>query len=142
MLNEIIKGIAMKLKTIFGDGYRAYQNDIEQGLKEPCFFIDVLKPELSPLLGTRAVKRNPFDIHYFPKCAGNNSEMFGVAEKLMLGLAFITLPNGDLLRGTNMSYEVVDKVLHFFVNYNMIVYQRKEEDTMEDLTTDIGTKKG
>ena len=37
MLNEIIKGISMALNAAFGDGYEIYQNDVEQGLKEPCF---------------------------------------------------------------------------------------------------------
>ena len=59
MLNEIIKGISMALNTAFGDGYEIYQNDVEQDLKEGCFFIQVLKPELSPLLGRRSMKRNP-----------------------------------------------------------------------------------
>ena len=39
MLNEIIKGISMALNAAFGDGYEIYQNDVEQGLKEPCFLI-------------------------------------------------------------------------------------------------------
>ena len=39
MLNEIIKGISMALNAAFGDGYEIFQNDVEQGLKEPCFFI-------------------------------------------------------------------------------------------------------
>ena len=76
MLNEIIKGISMALNTAFGDGYEIYQNDVEQDLKEGCFFIQVLKPELSPLLGRRSMKRNPFDVLYFPKAPGNNAEMF------------------------------------------------------------------
>ena len=45
MLNEIIKGISMALNAAFGDGYEIYQNDVEQGLKEPCFLIAVLQPE-------------------------------------------------------------------------------------------------
>ena len=48
MLNEIIKGISMALNTAFGDGYEIYQNDVEQDLKEGCFFKQVLKPEHSP----------------------------------------------------------------------------------------------
>lgn len=51
MLNEIIKGISMALNTAFGDGYEIFQNNVEQGLKEPCFFIAVLKPEITPMLG-------------------------------------------------------------------------------------------
>ena len=39
MLNEIVKGIAVQLNAVFGDGFEIYQNNVEQGLKEPCFFI-------------------------------------------------------------------------------------------------------
>lgn len=47
MINEIIKGVSMKLNATFGAGYKIYQNDVEQGFKEPCFFIAVLKPTFS-----------------------------------------------------------------------------------------------
>lgn len=142
MLNEVIKGISRKLNAAFGDGYEIYENDVEQGLTEPCFFISILKPELSPLLGTRGIRRNPFDIHYFPKQAGNNAELFSMAERLMYALEYIPMPDGLPLRGTAMNYEVIDGVLHFFVNYNLIVVQPKEENPMETLTTNVGTKKG
>ena len=33
--------------------------------------------------------------------------------------------DGDLCRGTEMHYEVVDDVLSFFVNYDMYVYKKE-----------------
>lgn len=143
MLNEVIKGISMALNTAFGDEYEIRQNDVEQGLVNGSFFIQVLKPELTPLLGRRSMKRNPFDVMYFPKAPGNNAEMFTVAETLMECLTQISLPNGDLLHGTAMNYEVVDGVLHFFVNYNLPLVQVPAEETpMESLDVNVGTKKG
>ena len=142
MLNDIITGIAQALGTTFGSEFRVYKNDVKQGFTEPCFFIATLKPEQKPLLGDRAIWRNPFDIHYFPKDGGTNEELYNVAEYLMFGLRYITLPNGDMLRGTSISYEVVEGVLHFFVNYNMIVNIPKELPTMETLEIDQHTKKG
>lgn len=143
MLNEIIQGVAMELHTAFGDGYKIYQDDVKQGLKRPCFFIAVLKPEFSSLLGTRGINRNPLDIQYIPSDPGKNAEMFDVAGKLAEALAFITLPDGDILRGTSMNYEVVDGVLHFFVNYNLTLVQVSTEETpMESLDINVGTKKG
>ena len=57
---------------------------------------------------------------YFPNATGNNAEMFTVAETLMECLDFKSrLPNGDLLHGTSMNYEIVDDVLHFMVNFNL-----------------------
>lgn len=83
MLNGIIAGIAKALGTTFGDEFKVYKNDVKQGLTEPCFFIATLKPEQQPLLGDRALWRNPFDIHYFPKDGGTNAELYDVAEHLM-----------------------------------------------------------
>ena len=142
MLNDIITGIAKALGNTFGSEYRVYENDVKQGLTEPCFFIATLKPEQTPLLGDRAIWRNPLDIHYIPKDGGTNEELYNVAEYLMYGLRYITTPKGDTLRGTSISYEVVDGVLHFFVNYNVVVNIPKELPTMETLTVDAKTKKG
>ena len=139
MLNEIIKGISMALNTAFGDGYEIFQNNIEQGLKEPCFFISILKPEIIPMLGRRFIQRNPFDIQYFPTSPGNNAEMITAAETMIGALDFITLPGGDLLHGTSVNYEVVDNVLHFFVNYNLPVLKSTEQTYMETLETEVGT---
>lgn len=139
MLNEIIKGISMALNTAFGDGYEIFQNNVEQGLKEPCFFIAVLKPEITPMLGRRFIQRNPFDIQYFPTSPGNNAEMITVAGTMVEALDFISLPNGDQLYGTSVNYEIVDNVLHFFVNYNLPMIRPAEETYMETLETEVGT---
>lgn len=142
MLNEIVKGISMKLNATFGDGYKIYQNDVKQGLEEPCFFIQILKPQLSPLLGRRFMVQNPFDVLYFPADPGNNAELIDVAEKLMGCLDFITLPNGDLLHGTGISYEIVDDTLHFFISYKHTSHTVEEKNAMETLDVDAGTQKG
>lgn len=139
MLNEIIKGISAKLYVTFGDAYKIYQDNVEQGLREPCFFIVVLQPEITPMLGRRFIKRNPFDIQYFPTNPRNNTEMFTVAERMMGALDFITLPGGDLLHGTRVNYEIVDNVLHFFVNYNLPMIKTAEETHMKTLETEVGT---
>ena len=38
-----------------------------------------------------------------------------------------------------MNYEIVDNVLHFFVNYNLPMIRPAEENYMETLETEIGT---
>lgn len=139
MLNEIIKGVSMMLKNTFGDGYKVYENDVKQGLKPPCFFIGVLKPELSPLVGKRYLSTNPLDVRFIPLDGGRNAEMFSVAAELLEALEFITLPSGDLLHGTKMNYEVVDGVLHFFVNYNLTLIKPIDDPKMETLDLDVGT---
>lgn len=139
MLNEIIKGVSMKLNATFGNRYKNYENDVKQGLKPPCFFIGVLKPELSPLVGRRYLSINPLDIRFIPPDGGRNTEMFSIAAELLEALEYITLLDGDVLRGTGMNYEVVDGVLHFFVNYNLTLIKPVEKVPMETLSVDMGT---
>lgn len=66
MLNEIIKGISMALNTAFGDGYEIYQNDVEQDLKEGCFFIQGFETRTFPAVGA-AFYEETLDVLYFSK---------------------------------------------------------------------------
>ena len=43
MVNKIIQGVAAALKSI---GYPIYQDNVEQGLSSPCFFIATLAPSM------------------------------------------------------------------------------------------------
>ena len=140
MLGEIIKGISMALNAAFGDGCEIYQNDVEQGLREPCFFIAVLKPEIDPLPGNRELRRYPFDVQYFPPSPGDNAGMLSAAETMAEALRVLALPDGDLLRGTGMSYEFSDNVLHFFVTYNLSVMRPISTAAMETLETKLGVQ--
>lgn len=141
MVNNLIDGISVKLNEVFGNEIRIYSEPIKQGLKEPCFFIAVLNPTQTPMIGNRYFREYPFDIHYFPSKDGGNQEIQDVASDLFEVLEYITLLNGDLIRGTNMQYEVVDGVLHFFVTYGL--YVKKDilgEDLMGELIHHGGVK--
>lgn len=139
MLNEIMEAIAIKINSVFGDDYEIYRDTVQQGLKEPCFFIGILKPEITPIIGNRFIERNPFDIQYFPKKQGDNAELFTVAKKLMLSLDFITLLDGDRLHGIHMSYEIIENVLHFFVQYHVSMKKQTEKTYMETLKQKWGS---
>ena len=142
MLNEIIKGISVALNTAFGDAHEIYENDVEQGLEPGSFFVNVLQPDLAPLLGGRGLKTNPFVIQYFPATGKIRSECYTVADTMLDCLQVITLPNGDILHGTRMRYEVQDDVLQFYVNYNHTRLTTPDETMMETLELETGTQKG
>ncbi|HOL87034.1 MAG TPA: hypothetical protein PLK32_06735 [Defluviitoga tunisiensis] len=143
MVNDLIDGISVKLNQVFGDGVRIFSESVKQGLKEPCFFIAVLNPTQNPMIGVRYFREHSFDIHYFPSKDGGNQEIQDVASKLFDALEYITLLDGDLVRGTEMHYEVVDGVLHFFVDYNFHVIKHKAPDAyMEELKQTGFVKKG
>lgn len=134
MVNSIIDGISMKLNTLFGDDYEIYSENIEQGLKEPCFFILLINPMSTSKLGNRQLREYNFDVHYFPSTNDKNQEINTVIETLIDGLEYITLVNSDLIRGTDIKAEVVDDVLHFFISYKMYVTKETPiEDKMETL---------
>ena len=139
MVNEIIDGISLKLNQVFGDGYEIYgDTDIVQGLKEPCFFIALLNPSQTNVIGNRFFRQNPFNIQYFPKNAEDNIELHNVAIELFDSLEFITLPDGDMLHGTAMTYDIVDGVLNFRVNYNLYVRRDvMKEQSMEEFDNNI-----
>lgn len=137
MVKDILDGISIKLNQVFGSGYEIYgDTDVVQGLETPCFFIAVLQPSQQQMIGKRYFRQYPFDIQYFPSSEGDNTECLEVADDLLDALELIQLVNGDELRGTSMNYEIVDKVLHFRVNFNMFVLKEETLDNMETVEID------
>lgn len=131
MVNDIINGISNALYDNF-EGVEIYSDRLEQGFKEPCFFILSLISSEDRLLGDRAKRTLQFDIHYFPK--GGNDEIHEVEQNLYGVLRRIKLLNGDMLNGLKLHSEVVDRVLHFFVQYVPIIrYAGDEPEIMENL---------
>ncbi|MCD7819270.1 MAG: hypothetical protein LUH07_09510 [Lachnospiraceae bacterium] len=144
MINSIIEGISAALNMEFGDDYKIYVEKKEQGLKEPCFFILSINPTHKLFLGTkdgrkRYFKENSFCIHYFPSDKLNpRTEIHSVCEQLEDCLEWITV-DGDLIRGTQIHYEIEDDVLLFFINYDLFTYKTQEETAMDefDLTQSV-----
>jgi len=130
MLNNIIDGISIKLNQVFGDGFDIYTESVEQGLNEPCFFILLMPTSQDQVIGKRYFRRHPFDIHYFPSTEDKNKEILDVVDKLNDDFEYVTM-NGDLIHGTKMHHEVVDGVLHFFVNYDFHVIKQPDPDDNE-----------
>lgn len=142
MINSIIEGISASLNAEFGDDYTIYTENVEQGLKEPCFFISCINPTSRIFLGKRYFKTNQMCIHYFP--ADNDrkkEECNDVSERLFDCLECIDVA-GDSLRGTSMRTEQVDGVLHFFVNYDFFTYRTTDSTAMEDISTSATVKDG
>ncbi len=132
MLNDILNGVNARLKELFGADTVIYTDAVEQGLKEPCFFVGFLEPSEKQVIGRRYFRDTGMYIQYLP---GNpeqiNRELYRVSDILMDGMETITLKNGDILRGTRLSSRVSDDVLNFFVNYNLFVI--KPADQIPDM---------
>lgn len=138
MLNDVVTGISIRLHELFGDTHKIYTENVEQGLTAPCFFIKTLPTIHKPLLGKRSQRTYSFVISYFPK--EGNEEMMKVSEQLLDGLEYITLLSGEMIRGRSMEAEIVDDVLHFSVNYIVFVNNYVREESMDTLSSNVGTK--
>lgn len=141
MINDIVSGISNAIYEQYGQDKKIYTESIEQGFTEPCFFIAVLETTQARYIGNRYKLTVPVNVHYFPATNAKKREMQDVAQTLYYALQRITLVNGDMLNGFKLHWEIVEDVLHFFVNYMPIVsYQMAAETVMEDLT--VNTKAG
>lgn len=121
MLNEIVNAISLKLSESF-DGTDVHVNELEQGFKEPCFFIDLLNPSEKQIVGNRYLRSYLFDITYFPK-NDSQTEIFDVLDKMHDVLEYIKFEDGTIMRGLNRNSTEEDNVLHYFVTYEMFIYK-------------------
>lgn len=131
LLNEIVDGISNALYSEFGSKYRIYNEQIEQGLKEPCFSILCISPTIKKGLGNRYEKNNTFCIHYFAESKKFRTECMEVFERMSDCLEYIKV-SGDLVRGLNIRAEEIteDGIMHVFVDYNIPVRKILEQEKM------------
>lgn len=136
MVDDIVTGITSKLHSTF-EGYNVDDVNVEQDLVKPCFFIKLLTMINTPLVGKRKKRAYPFDIHYFPEDETDNVAMMEVGEKLTDSLEYIALLNGNVLRGREMTCEIIDGVLHFYVTYGVILNDTSKDDAMDDIRAEV-----
>lgn len=146
MVNGIIGGIAAAISNEFGDDYTIYTEEIEQGFKEPCFFIQSITAAERQFLGRRYLFNQSFVVQYFPKeDKTSNEDMYSVAERMMRALEYIKqfgTEEESTLRGVQRNYRIIDKVLNLFVDYNFFAYlEISEEAFMEILDGSYKIKK-
>lgn len=133
MINSIVDAICLALREEFGSDYQIHSEQVEQGLREPCFFISCLSPTKNLFLGKRYFRKNLFCIQYFPETKQKKAECNMVVERLSDCLEYITV-DGQLIRGTKMNNERSNGILNFFINYDMFIYVSEDGTNMGDLS--------
>lgn len=141
MISSIIKGISVAINTEFGDGYTIYTESIEQGLKEPCFFISCLNPTNKVFFGERYFRTNQMCIQYIPtNTSVEKEECNAVVERLFNCLEYITVGE-EPVRGSKMNSEIIDGILNFFVNYDLFIMKLKNEEVaMNEILKNVAVK--
>ncbi len=140
MVKEVLDGISIKLNAIFGDGVQIYADEeVVQDMQRPCFFIAVLNVADILKMGGRHLRQHAFDIHYFPQRENDIAELHDTAEIMLSEMDVIELADTSKVRGTKISYEQADGVLHILISYDMFLAECKEHDPMETLLISTGT---
>ena len=140
IINQIIEGITVAIAEEFGDDFNIYVEQIEQELEEPCFFVHLVTGNHELFLGKRYQGVHHFDIQYFPSSDSIQRECNDVAERLSGCLEYIILYDDATkqneakpIRGGQMSYNLIDGVLHFNIYYNGFILKKEEQTEMESL---------
>lgn len=132
MINKIIDGISIALNAEFGDAYKIYTENVEQGLKEPCFSIVCVSPNNRQFMGKKYFRQNKFCVHFFPSSDEKVAECMDVLDRLYDCLEIIKV-DGEETLGTKMTGEMDSGVLSFLVNYDMFMVKVDEQMNMENL---------
>lgn len=138
MVNKILNAVTKQLGTTFGNGYHYYVEDVEQNLTKPCFTAGLLIPLMrskSPVLYDRTM---PIVIHYFSDSENDlKNNCYAIGEQLVECLEYLPFEN-TLLRGEDISWQVVDDVLQLFITYKFTTIRVTEPvEEMETLTESV-----
>ncbi|WP_242846649.1 phage tail terminator family protein [Clostridium sp. K25] len=135
-INDLKIGINNILDEEFPN-INIYNESIQQGFEEPCFFIKILSSAQDKELNIIYKKNIAFDIHYFSDKEDINSDCNNMADKLYEVLEYVKV-NENLYRSSNMTHEVIDGVLHFMLQFNYHVLKEIEKaPKMNKLKTEV-----
>ncbi|EMI10370.1 phage tail terminator family protein [Anoxybacillus gonensis] len=125
MMLALRDAIISKLKSAFPD-HKIYGEKVEQGLKKPCFFITILPGDFTDLSKSMQQREITVDIQYLSIDETNvkNIEMADILTDLFKKIDFNDLSVNVIER----RFEIVDDVLHFFIDLNFILILKDTEE--------------
>ena len=125
MLVAIVDGVSERLRDEYPEG-AVYFDELPEGFVRPCFLVRCLGVRQVPRLDNLYWREHSLAVVYFPKDGQDGvRERAVVATGLLMALEYIVV-DGAQVRGKAMRHEVVDGVMHFFVDYNLFVRKVKE----------------
>lgn len=138
-INDLRIGINQALDKEFPN-ISIYGEEIKQGFEEPCFFIKILSSGQNKELNKRYNKNISFNVHYFSDKDITNSDCLDMTDKLYELLEYVPIGK-KLYKANNMTHEVIDGVLHFFLQFNYKVIREVEKaPKMQTLDKEVGLK--
>lgn len=132
MMASLRNAVISKLKTAFPD-HKIYGEKVEQGLRKPCFFITVLPGDVIELNKLMQQREITIDIQYLSEEETNakNVEMADLLNDLFRSIAF----DGLTVNIVERRFEIVDDILHFFLDLDFIVMlsAAEQQDLMQEI---------
>ncbi len=141
MINTIMEAIAVALQAEYGDGYEVFRETKRENIEKPCFLLQCMNSIKKPYLRKGHFRQNQFCIQFFPVPGEQEkADCYATAERLFTSLESVIV-DGHPVMGTSMKYEMTNGILHFFVNYDMLVYERDAvEPAMEGISSKTNVK--
>jgi hypothetical protein len=137
-MEAIRHAITKRLSSLYPD-VLIYEERMEQGFSEPCFFVYQLSGGQAKDMGRRYKRSALFNVQYFPNPGGlvKKSQCHGMAEQLY-GALELTEWEGSTYRGNGLRHEVVDDVLHFFCAYQVhLMADKPPTEKMQTLKQEV-----
>lgn len=125
MMLEIRDSVIDILKENFPD-HKTYDEKVTQGLKRPCFFVDLIPIDVDDSNPNVEEHSMFIDVQYMSKedTKNKNLEMIDKLRPLFKVLRF----NGLCVSPTNKRFEIFDGILHFLFDVDFILYGSSEEN--------------
>lgn len=133
-MEDIIQAIGQEIKNLFPKA-TVYDEGLEPGYKEPCFFIDYTKDSIKKLLGNRYKNLPKFRLVYFQDFKENEAKykVYKVRDTLNEGFEMIKYKDMHF-KVTNKEIEIQDKDLIFSFEIQYFTKKSvKEEPKFNDI---------
>ena len=142
-IQDAIDALILGLNEIFGDEYTYYPENIGQGMKLPCFFVQYINGNEDLLVGQRYSSKSHFVIHGHVLDDENKKKSLNDMASLLYSLEYIKLRNGDLLRLENREIKIEDNEVFFYCDINVHLIKKKAEEiiNMQNINMNGGVKK-
>ncbi len=142
MINDVVSAVCGAIFGEFGAGYEIYDESIEQGLNEPCFFVRCVTPFFLQELKGRSTNTFDIVIKYFPESENDAyKEINDVIERLYACLKHVNY-NGLVIEASDISTDVIDRVLTLQAVFTFNTVKTSDEVDMENYEHNEGVKNG
>lgn len=141
-INDAVDAIILALHEIFGNDYTYYKENIGQGMKLPCFFVQYINGSEDALVGNRYSVQSHFVVHGHVEDNENKKKALNEMSSLLYELEYIRLKNNDLIRLENRNSSIEDNEVFFYCDINVHLIKKEEEEiyNMENISLNEGVK--